>query len=210
MKAVKTKIIVSIIFLCISVISVKGQIFNGKLNYKFSTNDSIFFKDSLLVKIASEIGNPTNSITTVSVKKNRLFSTTISSDSRILFYQYQNKDTVYLLEENRKKREKLANNLFATKKPLSKSEDFKFILGFRCKKYLYSDAENPEYIFVAWIPDNFQFKGQSKNGKFFSNYFFPDGLAFRIEMIWRNIISTHELTRIEMYDVSDSEFEIKE
>jgi hypothetical protein len=188
----------------------QSQTFSGRLTYKFSIDSSIILKDSLLARFAQIYEIPNNCLTTILVKKNRLYSTTKTLDNRIMFYEYQNKDTTYLFGEGKKKRERVPNSMHVSKKPLNKSDDFKFILGFKCKKYTYEDTNNPEQTFVAWIPDNLQFKGQAKNGKFFSNYFFPDGLAFRFEMLYQGIITVHELTHIEMYDVSDSEFEIKE
>jgi hypothetical protein len=206
----RLNIIILYILICILYFPLKSQTFSGKLIYKFSVDSSIILKDSLLARFAQVFEIPNNCLTTILIKKNRLYSTTKTLDNRIMFYEYQNRDTTYLIGEGRKKKERISNNMYVVKKPLNKSDDFKFILGFKCKKYTYEDTNNPEQTFVAWIPDNLQFKGQAKNGKFFSEYFFPDGLAFRFEMIYKGIVSIRELIRIDMYDVLDSEFDIEE
>lgn len=201
------KIIFSVV-VSLAFYTASGQTFSGKLTYKFSTNDSIFYKDSFLVKLAEEYGNPNNAITGVLVKGNRFFSECKSKEHKLLFKLYQNRDTAFLVGGNQKDKSKYSKNMTATLKPLSKSEDYKYILGFKCKKYLYADI-NSEQIFTVWIPDNFGFNKQAKNGKFFSLYFFPDGLAFNIEVAYKGTVSKHELIILELYDVPDGDFNIE-
>ena len=189
------------------VIEMFCQTFTGKLVYKVTIEDSINLKEKLrFYPILEEVSY--SKTCTVWIKNDSLKFLTTADSGKPNSSGIQDDNHTYLIDSSGKKsfmdRKLIAKGLVLVGKGKSQHN----ILGFNCKEYNYANPIQ-EMTEKVWVSEQLKFKEQSNIGGFFPNYFYPEGLVFRIQGYYQGVLqTTWELVKIEICDVADEVFEV--
>ena len=191
------------------VIEMFSQTFTGKLIYKVTIEDSINLKEKLrLYPILEEVSF--SKTCTVWIKNDSLKFLTTADNGKPNSSGIQDGSHTYLIDSSNKKspvdRKLIAKGLVLVGKGKSQHN----ILGFNCKEYNYANPIQ-EMTEKVWVSEQLKFKEQSNIGGFFPNYFYPEGLVFRIQGYYQGVLqTTWELVKIEICDVANDVFDVCE
>jgi hypothetical protein len=196
--------------------TLKAQNLTGRLTYYFEqidTSGNKLLRDLMGGSYEKTFEN------VILIDKNRYFSKSITESGYVRSMCIQTPDSAYIKLNDKTGVSKMDYYapLLGNKKGdnyvlISKTKEVKWILGFKCLKYIYrtervnSNLHNNGLMY-AWIPENFKFSAQYLKGKFMTQYIFPDGLAFERETIYKNILTNrHTLVKIEIFEATDEDF----
>jgi hypothetical protein len=200
----KIKIVILISHLL--VIQAFSQIFRGKLIYKVIFEDSVNLKERLrFAPILEQISFRKNCTVWIKNDSLKFYTTADSGKPNSIGFQFN--DRAYLKKNVKEKTPYDTKTLGKSLIYDGKGKKQLTILGKICKEYNFASPVN-QIIEKVWIPDNFKFKDEYNYGKFFLDYFYPQGLAFRIQTYYNGILqTTWELIEIQNYDVPSDEFD---
>jgi hypothetical protein len=194
-----------------------SQTFSGRLIYKTIDNDSMRMKEKFrLISFEEQIDYAITR--TIWVKKDFLRQETTNNYGKTKWVEYQNSKTAYInmskdyndsIVYYRIPYDNTITEKKLTFKSINKTENYRSILGWACKEYIYTyEGGVVNIVEKVWIPDSFKLKKPYSYGKFFLHYFYPDGLAFLRERYINGILnSSSELINIQIYDVPNDQFE---
>jgi hypothetical protein len=202
------KTLIAFCMLALFIPFLQGQTFNGKLTYYVETDTGNL---RMLREVADKFGSIGDYYKLreeiVLIGNEAIMSKSVADNGIVKSMNVQNCDSAHVLlfGERTSKLNYNAPILGNDKHKqvfVEKTKEAKYILGFLCRKHIYK-SEGIEGMTIAWIPDNFLFTKQHKNGKFFSGFFFPHGLVFEKEMIYKNQVNRRTLIKMEIFDVTE-------
>lgn len=181
----KNYVLISVLFV-FSYNNVSSQEFNGTLKYVLTQKVSKERKDYYEVFGLYDFETELDDTFTITIHRDTFIRTSLSVNSAYIHVikDIQKGDSAYVDFETFQVN---FNSLFPggyIYKYLGKGNKTKSILGYECKLYTYKFGENQ--IINAWIPDNHKFLDTVKYGKFFNQFFVPEGLIFAFTLVYSN------------------------
>ena len=189
----------------------QSQTFNGKLTYridhvkKLTAIDTNFLGIDWLRKIYD------SAYIEIIVRDSKLISKNYSiSSGELTNMTYQDSVKAYILDLedfDRGTDFKLIPGDLHNIRTLKIPDEYKEILGYNCKKYIYIAGGNR---FIVWIPVDLPFTKQRSYSKFFDGYFYPHGIAFERTIQFespRVTCNVLKLVKIDFFNPIDEDFE---
>jgi len=204
----------SILFFLIFIIFsfTNGQSFEGKLVYVYQ---DVYLDSTIKAKSTQLLGDnffeeDQNSISTYWIKGSNLIWEEKKSSGMVSNRGIQNEKEAYLLTNTNRKIDytRLTMEYLEDIKPVQKSKEFKEIHGYRCRKYEYILNEGATQV-IAWIAEGIPFDKHHQRDRFFQYFFLPDGLALEKRLIHATAEQLWTLQSIEIGNIPDEIFELK-